>query len=72
MNIFLFNKSLRYVDNIALIYQTIECSKTNSSIIPIFIFTEQINKKKNLYYSENSVKFMCESLKELADDIKKI
>ena len=71
MNIFLFNKSLRYVDNIALIYQTIECSKTNSSIIPIFIFTEQINKKKNLYYSENSVKFMCESLKELADDIKK-
>jgi deoxyribodipyrimidine photolyase len=38
--------------------------------IPIFIFTpEQINPKKNKYFSNNSVQFMIESLHELSNDI---
>jgi deoxyribodipyrimidine photo-lyase len=65
MNIFLFNKSLRIQDNTTLINQMIN----ENNIIPIFIFTEQVNIKKNKYFSHNSVQFMCESLIELADEI---
>ena len=67
MNIFLFNKSLRLNDNTTLIEQI----KNEKNIIPFFIFTEQINKKKNEYYSQNSVQFMCESLLDLENEIKK-
>ena len=67
MNIFLFNKSLRLNDNTTLIEQI----KNEQNIIPFFIFTEQINKNKNKYYSENSVQFMCESIIELENKIKK-
>ena len=65
MNFFLFNKSLRINDNTTLIEQTI----IEHDIIPIFIFTEQVNQKKNKYFSHNSVQFMCESLHELAEEI---
>ena len=65
MNIFLFNKALRIYDNTTLIDQIIN----EKEIIPIFIFTEQVNQKKNKYFSNNSVQFMCESLHELAKDI---
>ena len=66
MHIFLFNKSLRVKDNTTLI----DHIKKYKSITPIFIFTEQVNKKKNKYFSNNSCEFMCESLVELANDIK--
>ena len=40
-------------------------------VVPIFIFTpEQIDKKKNNYFSNNSVQFMIECLHELSNDIK--
>jgi len=66
MNIFIFNRGLRLYDNTTLIHQT----KQMGAITPIFIFTsEQIDKNKNKYYSNNSVQFMIESLKELATDI---
>ena len=65
MNIFLFNKSLRLNDNITLIEQI----KNEGAIIPIFIFTEQVNKHKNKYFSNNSVQFMCESLNDLSNQI---
>ena len=58
MNIFIFNKSLRIKDNTTLI----DMMKRYNNIIPIFIFTEQINKSKNHYFSNNSVQFMVESL----------
>ena len=67
MNIFIFNKSLRCIDNTTLIHQM----KETGNITPIFIFTEQVNKKKNEYFSNNSVEFMIESLHELAQEIKK-
>jgi deoxyribodipyrimidine photo-lyase len=66
MNIFIFNRGLRLIDNTTLIYQT----KQMGAIVPIFIFTpEQIDKKKNKYFSDNSVQFMIESLHELSKDI---
>ena len=67
MNIFLFNKSLRCNDNTTLINQIIN----EKNVIPIFIFTEQVNIKKNKYFSNNSVQFMIESLHELSDTINK-
>ena len=68
MNIFLFHRDLRLVDNTTLIHQI----KEMGNIVPIFIFTpEQINSKKNSYFSNNSVQFMIESLHELSEEIKK-
>ena len=68
MNIFLFHRDLRLVDNTTLIHQI----KEMGDVIPIFIFTpEQINPKKNSYFSNNSVQFMIESLHELSEEIKK-
>ena len=68
MNIFLFHRDLRLVDNTTLIHQL---KATCSAIVPIFIFPpEQINPNKNKYFNHNSVQFMIESLRELDEDIK--
>ena len=68
MHIFIFNRGLRLTDNTTLIHQI----KEFGSVVPIFIFTpEQIDQKKNSYFSNNSVQFMIESLHELSDNIKK-
>jgi len=62
--IFIFRRDYRTFDNIGLNYAITHFKH----IIPIFIFTpEQI--KKNLYFSNNSVQFLCESLEELRNDI---
>jgi deoxyribodipyrimidine photo-lyase len=67
MHIFLFHRDLRLIDNTTLIYQI----KQTKNITPIFIFPpEQINPKKNKYFSNNSVQFMIESLYELHTAIK--
>ncbi len=66
MHVFLFNKSLRCTDNTTLIHQI----KEMGLVVPIFVFTEQVNKKANEYFSNGSVEFMCRSLNELADEIK--
>jgi deoxyribodipyrimidine photo-lyase len=67
LNLFLFHRDLRIIDNTTLIEQC----KNEKEIIPIFIFTpEQINPKKNKYFSNGSVQFMIESLYELSNDIK--
>lgn len=67
MNIFLYNKGLRCKDNTTLIHQI----KEAKDVIPIFVFTEQVNRKKNEYFSDNSCEFMVESLHELSAEIKK-
>ena len=68
MHIFIFNRGLRLTDNTTLIHQI----KEMGPVVPIFIFTpEQIEPKKNSYFSNNSVQFMIESLHELSDEIKK-
>ena len=67
LNLFLHHRDLRIIDNTTLIEQ----SKNEEFIIPIFIFPpEQIDPKKNEYFSNASVQFMIESLHELSDDIK--
>ena len=66
MNIFIFHRDLRINDNTTLIKQL----KAVRDVVPIFIFTpEQIEPKKNDYYSSNSVQFMIESLHELNNSI---
>ena len=68
MNIFIHHRDIRYQDNITLN----KMSKDLDNIIPIFIFPpEQIDPKKNKYFSNNLVQFMCESLLELKKDYKK-
>lgn len=67
MNIFIFHRDLRVIDNIGLNY----CFKNLDNVLPIFIFTpEQVTKNK--YKSENAIGFMCKSLQELDIKIKKI
>ena len=67
-NIHIVHRSIRIHDNTSLIQQI----KEQGSVQVIFIFTpEQINVKKNKYFSNNSVQFMIESLKELHEEIKK-
>ncbi len=69
MNIFLHHRDIRYQDNTTLIQMHKEL---DSKIIPIFIFPpEQINPKKNKYFSHNLVQFMCESLVELMKSYRK-
>ena len=66
MNIFIFHRDLRLVDNTALI-------KAPTPIVPIFIFIdEQIDPNKNKYFSNNAVQFMCESLVDLNKSLNKL
>jgi len=64
--IFLFHRDLRMDDNTALL----KAVKDGYDILPIFIFTpEQIDPKKNKYFSHNAVQFMCESIQDLDKQI---
>ena len=61
-SIFIFRRDYRLHDNLGLI----ECCKNSNKVYIVFIFTpEQIDNKMNSYKSHNSVKFLCDSLKEL-------
>lgn len=67
--LFLFHRDLRLQDNTALI----ECIKEGHKILPVFIFPpEQIDPKQNEYFSEPAVQFMCESLREVEKEIRKV
>jgi len=62
--LYIFRRELRTHDNKALIRACQECEE----VVCVFIFTpEQI--KNNTYKSNNAVQFMCESLKEVSEDI---
>ena len=65
--VFLFHRDLRLADNTTLIYAL----ENNYKIIPMFIFPpEQIDPKKNSYFSHPAVQFMCESLQDLNEQLK--
>lgn len=67
MNIFIHRRDLRNNDNYTMNYM----SRKVGDLTPIFIFTpEQIDKKKNEYFSNNLVQFMCETLHELNENYK--
>lgn len=66
MNVFIFHRDLRLVDNTALIAQTRE----HGPVVPVFIMPdEQILRAKNPYFSDASVQFMAASLAELGEEI---
>lgn len=65
VDIFIHRRDIRWQDNTSLLKM--------ENVIPIFIFTpEQIYPKKNKYFSNNLVEFMCKSLVELNDEYKKL
>ena len=65
--LFLFQRDLRLDDNTTLL----KALKDKHSILPVFIFTpEQIDAKKNPYFSHPAVQFMCESLVDLDKQLK--
>lgn len=69
LGLFIFTRDLRLEDNTTLNLAKKECD----TVIPIFILNpEQIDKKKNKYYSEHSVQFMRESLNELDMRLRKL
>lgn len=69
-SLFIFHRDLRIYDNVGFINSIKYSIKNNQSLIPIFIFTpQQINKKNNKYFSNNSVQFMIESLEVLNSDV---
>ena len=70
MNIFIHHKDLRLHDNTTFI-KMINTLDDSDKIIPIFIFpAEQIDPKKNKYFSNNFVQFMCQTLIDLSEQYK--
>jgi len=68
MYIFIFRRDLRIIDNVGFNWLI----DNNKEILPIFIMNpEQINRKHNEFFSDKSVQFMNESLKDLDMAIKK-
>ena len=66
--LFLFHRDFRLFDNSALNLAI----KSGKKILPVFIFNpDQIDPPKNPFFSHPSVQFMCESLKELDEEIRK-
>ena len=66
-NIFIFRRDLRLIDNKGLDFAI----KNFDNIIPIFIFTPEQVTKKNKFFNENAIQFMCESLIDLDKNLKK-
>lgn len=70
MNIFIFRRDLRTQDNTALNHLLQDMS-SNEKVAPIFIFNKnQIDPKRNSYYSKNCVEFMVQSLLSLNAETK--
>ena len=70
IGIFIFRRDHRLNDNLGLI----KLAKEVDIIIPIFILDKyqiKINKHNKHYFSNNVVQFMCESLIDLNDQLKK-
>ena len=68
MNLFIHHRDIRWQDNTTLnnMFQQLD-----DEITPIFIFPpEQIDPKKNKYFSNNLVQFMCQSLQQLNKEYK--
>lgn len=67
VSVFIFHRDLRIEDNTTLI----ELSKLGH-VVPIFILSDkQVNLQKNKFGNNSLIQFMCESLYELSENIKK-
>ena len=67
MNIFIFRRDFRLIDNKGLEY----AMNNFDNIIPIFIFTPEQITTKNKFISNNSIQFMIESLQDLDSELHK-
>lgn len=68
MNVFIHRRDHRVQDNSAL--NKLLLSSPNPKVLHIFIFNpDQIDAKRNNYYSKNSVEFLVQSLQELDKDL---
>jgi deoxyribodipyrimidine photolyase len=69
LGIFIFRRDCRLYDNIGLI----QLAKQVDQILPLFILDSnkivQTNKNSN-YFSSNAVQFVCETIKDLDQDLK--
>jgi deoxyribodipyrimidine photo-lyase len=70
MAVFIFRRDLRIIDNTAFGACVQWAQENNAKVYPIFIFSEQIDRLKNKYFSNAAVQFMCESLEDLAGALK--
>lgn len=67
-SIFIFRRDLRLEDNTALL----AACEQSESVIPVFCFDpRQAKKSENDYFSENAFRFMCDSLSELDEHLRK-
>ena len=57
-SIFIFRRDYRLVDNLAFM----ECYRSSSKILPIFIFTGEQTGKENEYFSSNSFQYFLKIL----------
>lgn len=70
INIFIFRRDLRAVDNIAFAEIVKRTKKENIPLLPIFVFhPDQIDVRKNMYFSKNCVEFMIQSLESLSREL---
>jgi deoxyribodipyrimidine photo-lyase len=67
MHLFIFNRGLRLTDNTTLI----KMMRAGLNVTAVFIFTEQVDRRQNAYFSNQAVEFMVESLTELAGEIER-
>ena len=67
MNLFIFRRDFRLIDNKGLEY----AMNNFDNIIPIFIFTPEQITTKNKFISNNSIQFMIESLQDLDSELHK-
>lgn len=66
--VFLFHRDLRLVDNTTLI----QAVKDGYKVIPVFCFPpKQIDPQKNVVFSHPAVQFMCESLRDLDQSLRR-
>jgi deoxyribodipyrimidine photo-lyase len=64
--LFIFRRDFRLTDNTAFLACQKYALENNCQLLPLFVFNaEQINPKNNAYYSNNSVQFLIESLRDL-------
>lgn len=66
MHIFIFRRDLRIDDNKGWIAALDAAHQAGTPLLPLFIFNkDQIDPKKNRYYSSNAVQFMVECIRDL-------
>jgi len=75
--IYIFTRDLRLFDNLGLqeAVKVVEMERAKDQsdvlLLPLFVFTpEQTDKTQNTYFSQTSVRFMCESLLDLNQQLK--